>query len=493
MPLNLIATLALATTVAATEPPASAKVSAMARAELARGGSAPLLVSFADGRPLAEVLAGIEGDARVAAAVAHLKRQAQARQSATRQLLEREGITYRPFWIANFIALEGDAELATRLAARPEVKTIELDVRMGLDPVQPAFPQSTKAPSAIEPGVSLVNAPALWAMGFRGQGVLVAGQDTGYQWDHPALRNQYAGWNGTSADHDYHWKDTIASGGGSCGPAASAPCDDNNHGTHTMGTIVGDDGGANQIGVAPGARWIGCRNMDQGAGTPSTYAACFQWFMAPTRVDGSDPDPSRAPHLINNSWGCPPSEGCNTPNILQTVVENTRTAGILVVASAGNSGSSCSTVVDPPAIYAASFVVGAISPSTRAMAGFSSRGPVTVDGSNRIKPDIVAPGVSTRSAVRGGGYASFQGTSMAGPHVAGVAALLMSVDPGLRRDPARVEQILKDTAVADVVTSQTCGGIPPTTIPNPVFGYGRVDALTAVRNGLGLYLKNGFE
>jgi subtilisin family serine protease len=215
--------------------------------------------------------------------------------------------------------------------------------------------------------------------------------------------------------------------------------------------------------------------------------------MAPTRVDGSDPDPSRAPHLINNSWGCPPAEGCNTPNILQTVVENTRTAGILVVASAGNSGSSCSTIVDPPAIYAASLVVGAISPSTRAMASFSSRGPVTVDGSNRIKPDLVAPGVGTRSAVRGGGYASFQGTSMAGPHVAGVAALLMSIDPSLRRDPARVEQILKDTAVADVVTSQTCGGIPPTTIPNPVFGYGRVDALSAARNGLGLLLKNGFE
>lgn len=500
MTTTLITTLALAATLGASPPPPGAKLSPQAEAALARGGSAPLLVSFADERPLAEALAGIEGDARVAAAVAHLQRQAQSRQAATRKLLEREGIAYRPFWVANFIALEGDAELAGRLAARPEVNAIELDVRMGLDPVQPDFPQSTKAPSAIEPGVSLVSAPALWAMGFTGQGVLVGGQDTGYQWDHPALRNQYAGWNGSSANHDYHWKDTIASGGGSCGASAAAPCDDNNHGTHTMGTIVGDDGGANQIGVAPGARWIGCRNMNQGNGTPSTYAGCFEWFMAPTRVNGTDPDPSRAPHIINNSWGCPPSEGCNTPNILQTVVENTRTAGILVVASAGNSGSACSTIVDPPAIYAASFVVGAISPSTRAMAGFSSRGPVTIDGSGRMKPDIVAPGVGTRSAVRGGGYSTFQGTSMAGPHVAGVAALLMSVDPTLRRDPARVEQILRSTAVADVVTSQACPTninwgppIPATTIPNHVFGHGRVDALTAVRDGLGLYMKNGFE
>ncbi len=493
MPMTLIATLALATTVAATEPPAGAKVSALAQAELARGGNAPLLVSFADELPLAEALAGIEGDARVAAAVEHLKRQAASRQAATRKLLEREGVAYRPFWVANFIALEADAGLAARLAARPEVKAIELDVRMGLDPAQPAFPESTKAPSAIEPGVTLVSAPALWAMGFTGQGVLVGGQDTGYQWDHPALRNQYAGWNGSSASHDYHWKDTITSGGGVCGPSTSAPCDDESHGTHTMGTIVGDDGGANQIGVAPGARWIGCRNMNVGFGTPSTYAGCFEWFMAPTRVDGSDPDPSRAPHVINNSWGCPPVEGCNTPNILQTVVENTRTSGILVVASAGNSGSACSTIVDPPAIYAASFVVGAISPTTRAMAGFSSRGPVSIDGSNRMKPDIVAPGTGTRSATPGNQYGSKSGTSMAGPHVAGVAALLMSVDPTLRRDPARVEQILKNSAVADVVTSQSCGGIPATTIPNHVFGHGRVDALTAVRDGLGLYMKNGFE
>ena len=87
--------------------------------------------------------------------------------------------------------------------------------------------------------------------------------------------------------------------------------------------------------------------MDQGNGTPTTYTECFQFFLAPTDLAGNNPDPLRAPHVINNSWGCPASEGCTTPNILQTVVENVRNAGILVVVSAGNSGPNCSTISDP--------------------------------------------------------------------------------------------------------------------------------------------------
>ena len=196
-----------------------------------------------------------------------------------------------------------------------------------------------------------------------------------------------------------------------------------------MGTMVGDGGAGNQIGVAPGARWIGCRNMDQGAGTPATYTECFQWFLAPTDSGGSNPDPSKAPHVINNSWLCPASEGCTDPNVLRTVVENVRAAGIVVVVSAGNSGSRCESISDPPGIYDASLTVGATD-SFDLIAGFSSRGPVTSDGSNRLKPDVSAPGVNVRSSVPADGYNTFFGDEHGGAargRDGGAAAVGLSV------------------------------------------------------------------
>src|SRR4029078_3292034 len=137
------------------------------------------------------------------------------------------------------------------------------------------------------------------------------------------------------------------------------PCDDNGHGTHTMGTVVGDDGAGNQVGMAPGAKWIGCRNMDQGNGTPATYIECMEFFLAPYPVGGTPAqgDPSKAPDITTNSWGCPPSEGCAL-GTLQAAVEAQRAAGILMVVAAGNSGAACSTTTDPPSFYAASYTVG---------------------------------------------------------------------------------------------------------------------------------------
>src|SRR4029077_4971644 len=143
----------------------------------------------------------------------------------------------------------------------------------------------------IEPGINWINAPDVWAQGFTGQGVVVGGNDTGYRWTHLALKNQYRGWDGSAADHNFNWHDSIHSGGGTCGADSQVPCDDDGHGTHTMGTMVGFDGGSNQIGVAPGAKWIGWRNMDQGNGMPSTYSECFQFFIAPTDLNGNNPDP----------------------------------------------------------------------------------------------------------------------------------------------------------------------------------------------------------
>ncbi|MGD1992194.1 MAG: S8 family serine peptidase, partial [Anaerolineae bacterium] len=258
------------------------------------------------------------------------------------------------------------------------------------------------------------------------------------------------------------------------------PCDDHGHGTHTMGTMVGDDGGDNQIGVAPGAEWIGCRNMDRGYGTPASYIECFEFFLAPYPIGGdplTDGRPDLAPDVVNNSWGCPPSEGCD-PDTLRATVEAVRAAGILVVTSAGNSGPICGSVDDPPAIYEAALSVGATYASD-AITSFSSRGPVTVDGSNRRKPDISAPGSGIRSSVPGGGYASMSGTSMAAPHVSGVAALLWSFAPHLLGDVAGTEILMERTA-RPRFTTQGCGGDGPSDVPNHVYGWGVVDALAAV-------------
>jgi serine protease AprX len=439
--------------------------------------------------------AGLAGrEERISLVYHELKELAERSQRPLREELDRAGVPYQPFYVVNMILVEGDRTLLSRLAARREVENVVANphVRQLLPPSQE--PAQERAPLGVEWGVARVNADDLWAQGYTGQGVIIGGQDTGYDWDHPALIGQYRGHNGITTTHDYNWHDAIHSGGGVCGPDSAVPCDDDGHGTHTMGTMVGDDGAGNQIGVAPGAKWIGCRNMDRGVGTPATYAECFQFFLAPYPVGGdpfADGDPSMAPHVINNSWTCPPSEGCSW-DTLQAIVENVRAAGILVVASAGNSGSSCSTVRDPPAIYEAAFSVGATD-SSDTIALFSSRGPVTVDGSQRGKPDVSAPGVVVRSCLPGTSYSYKSGTSMAGPHVAGTAALLWSAQPCLMGEVETSEWIIEQSARARADT--TCGG-DPSGRPNNVYGWGIVDALAAVelaRTGLQIGKQGAFS
>jgi subtilisin family serine protease len=257
-----------------------------------------------------------------------------------------------------------------------------------------------------------------------------------------------------------------------------------------MGTMVGDDGSGNQVGVAPGAKWIGCRNMNDGAGTPASYNECAQWLLAPTDLAGNNPDPAKAPDIVSNSWGCPSSEGCTLGNEVKTAIDNLVAGGILFVAAAGNDGSGCNTIFDQPATLDSAFTIGSTT-STDAMSGFSSRGPVT--GANRVKPDVVAPGSSVRSVTNTSdtAYTTMSGTSMATPHVTGAAALVMAINPALKGDPQRVMDILRQTAVP-ISSTQICGAIPATTFPNPVQGYGRIDAYAAVILADTIF-KNGFE
>jgi uncharacterized repeat protein (TIGR01451 family) len=285
------------------------------------------------------------------------------------------------------------------------------------------------------------------------------------------LIDQYRGWDGATADHDYNWFDAT-------GLSPNTPVDPYGHGTHTMGTMVGNDGLGNQVGVAPGARWIGCRNMNNsGWGSPATYTACYEWFVAPTRTDGSDPRPDLAPDVINNSWSCPTSEGCTDLNVLLDAVQAVRAAGIMTVHSAGNYGSACSTVSEPATIYEESFSVGSTT-SSDTISSFSSRGPVTVDGSNRFKPQVSAPGSGIRSTTNNDGFGYMSGTSMAAPHVAGLAALLISAQPALAGQVDSLENLIEQSALP-LYTTEGCGGDTPTSHPNHTYGWGRVDAWAA--------------
>ena len=416
---------------------------------------------------------------------------AQETQAPVIAALEGMGVSYRSYWAVNAIWVRGDASVIRALAQRSDVAHLYANPRVRAErPMvdEEALNRAIAAVASIEWNISKIQAPDVWAEGYTGQGVVIGGQDTGYDWDHPGLINQYRGWNGSSADHNYNWHDSVHVSGSSCGADSPEPCDDQGHGTHTMGTMVGNDmdpgdpswpdGAENAVGVAPGARWIGCRNMNAGDGTPARYIECYQWFIAPTDLNNQNADPSKAPHVINNSWSCPPSEGCTDPNVMLTVVENIRAAGIVTVHSAANDGPSCSTVSDPAAIYDDSYTVGATT-STDAIASYSSRGPVTVDGSNRLKPDISAPGSNIRSTTRGGNYeGGWNGTSMAGPHVAGMVALLISAQPSLASDVDQIESIINLSAVPRT-TTQGCGGDGPADVPNNVYGYGRIDAWAA--------------
>lgn len=427
-----------------------------------------------------------------------LRRHAAATAAPLLDQLRRQGIPHRSLWIAGAVWARVPSHQLAALADRPEVRAIVANPRIAARlprPRRPATDLVTNSSLSCPPtsttwGVERVGAPAFWALGIAGRGVVVAGQDTGYEYLHPALRDRYRGAGGS---HDYAWWDAIHEDLGNtpnpCGVDSPAPCDDNGHGTHTMGTMVGRDVGSDPpsspvrtYGVAPEATWIGCRNMDSGVGTPASYIECFQFFLAPTRRDGSDADPDLAPDVINNSWGCPPSEGCEGEQTaaLEAAAAAVRAAGIVVVASAGNSGSSCGSIVDPPATFDGALVVGATN-SEDQIASFSSRGPIGA----RIGPDLVAPGVNVCSSRPGHTYGVLNGTSMAGPHVSGLVALLVQMRGCLRGEVDHIEALLRETA-QPLTGTQSCGGVAGSAIPNNTFGHGLAQGVLP-----GCYVENG--
>jgi Subtilase family len=284
----------------------------------------------------------------------------------------------------------------------------------GLDvvnkPVQPLAP-----PVTTPYGVDLVGAPSAWAQGAAGAGLVFGSIDTGVDHTHEALRDNY---RGTGADgslqHDYNWFDMSPT-------PAQAPKDVNGHGTHTTGSAVGKG-----IGVAPEAKWIGVNGL---AGTADAALKALLWMQAPTRLDGTAPDPSLAPDVVGMSWWM----GSSSQDLFRESILNLRAAGIEPVKSAGNQGPAGRTITSPgqyPELYAVAAV-----DSKGGVAKFSSRGPAPYpSGSTTPKPDFAAPGVDIISSTPGGRYGKMSGTSMAQPHMSGVLLDILSKYPQLTHD-----------------------------------------------------------
>ncbi len=437
--------------------------------ELAENGSATYIVYLHDKADFG--LAQMQPDAlsRRQAIVKSLQETAWGSQAALLAFLDRQTSAGHvkqatPYWIFNGVAVMGDRDTLLALAARGDVERIQANHVRRLDAqaeiVSDAQPPDISASTAaVEWNVARVRANEVWnVLGLTGQGVVVANLDTGVYYQHPALARQYRGFSANGIDHNYNWYDVTNT-------YPAAPDDGNGHGTHTMGTIAGaDSSGTSQIGVAPGVRWIAVKVFDDaGNTTDAQIHSALQWVIAPTNLQGQNPDPAKAPDIVSNSWG-------DTASSDQTFWQDVlalRSAGILTVFAGGNAGPASGSV-DSPASYPQSFAVGATT-SDDVVAGFSGRGPSPW---GEIKPDIVAPGVNIRSAlppVRSStGYGYMSGTSMATPHAAGVAALLLQGQPSLTV-----------TATEFVLTS-TVAPLPNRSLsPNNNYGWGLLDAYQA--------------
>ncbi len=425
-----------------------------------------LFVIMRDQADLSRVDPGLDQKARASAVYAELTTLAEDSQSDLRATLDGLGIGYRPYYLVNALEVDGGGILRLYLLTRPDVA--EVLMSQHLRPVfrEGAVAQGNEpAPTGPEWNLTQIGVDRVWSeLGVTGAGIVVGQSDSGVDGDHPAIAAQYRG----SDDGDnYNWLDPWE--------GTASPTDHGGHGTHTLGTILGTGG----IGVAPDAEWFACRNLARNLGNPALYLECMEFMLAPYPADGNslrDGNPALGAHVINNSWGCPPIEGCD-PSSLGPAVAALRTAGIFVVASAGNDGPRCSTVVDPIAIYDGAFSVAAID-SFGELADFSSRGPVPADGLS--KPDIAAPGVAVLSSMPGGTYTSNSGTSMAGPHIVGVVALMWSANPALIGDIDTTERLIRETA-APYTGQLTAPNCDLAAHPEWAVGAGVVDAFAAVQ------------
>ena len=410
---------------------------------------------------------------------------AERTQKDLRAYLDKAGVAYQAFYIANKILVYGGSyDVRVQVAARPDVAQVTANHKVQIEePFRNDDPGQT---AAVETNITFIKAPQVWALGYTGQGTVMAGNDTGLDWDHPALIRQYRGCLNpptcSSVDHNYNWWDATDT-------YPTVPGDGHGHGTHTSGTMVGEDASlTNQIGVAPDARLVHCKNMNNsGSGSEATFTECFQWDLAPWDLNQQNANPALAPDAVNNSWG---HSGGNQ-NQYRDEILALHAAGILIEVSSGNEGSGCASLRSP-GDYTEVLTTGSVNHASSfpgTMTGFSSRGPSDLDGN--YFPDITAPGENIRSSVPGGTYeGGWSGTSMAGPHATALVGLMWSACPAFRGMVEETIAIITDTASPVTSYVGSCGG-NYVTGPNNDWGYGTIDALAAVNAILGLCAEQG--
>lgn len=427
-----------------------------------------IFVILKDQADLSTISADLPWQEKREAVYQTLVEQANTDQAGLRALLDRYGIAYTPYYLVNAIEVQGGPLVRAWLEARPEVDRI-IDSPILRPLPQPLSASGGDLPAPSEPtwNVSSIQADRVWeTLGVTGEGIRVGISDSGVQGNHPAIQAAYVG----AEDGDTPaWLDLWY--------RTTTPTDISGHGTAVASLVAGIN-----TGVAPDAEWMGCVNLARNLSNSAYYVGCMQFLLAPYPQGGdpfTDGEPAEGAQVMNYSWGCPTVEGCDVDTLLPAVTA-LRAAGIFQVAASGNQGMEgyCATVNDPPAIYDQVFTVGAID-SDGNMSTFSSIGPVVVDGSLRIKPDILAPGEDVIAANANSSYGTVDGTSFSSPLVSGVVALMWSANPALIGNVDLTEQLLRESATPYAGPLPECplneqnGASAPT--------YGILNAYEAVR------------
>ncbi|KAA3637864.1 MAG: T9SS C-terminal target domain-containing protein [Calditrichaeota bacterium] len=377
--------------------------------------------------------------------------------SKLNQQFNKSNRRIKTHWLINVIEADLTKDEIYQYASDNDVVTIYLEPEIELIPVDETEKDIQKNSATAQNNLLFINARQAWQQGFTGEGRVVCSFDTGVEGDHPALAPR---WKGLDGDSSAAWFDPTDN---EPFPHIFTDCGCNiNHGTHTMGIMVGVNPSTNDtIGVAPGAKWISAGVLDiPGA----SFLDAFEWAADPDRNPNTISD---VPDVINHSWGLVYNGVCD--DIFYSIIENTEALGIVNIFSAGNEGSNAGTIRNPANRALDSldcFAVGNVNDETGVVLSNSSRGPTSCP-SPAIKPNVAAPGYLINSSISGGGYALLSGTSMAAPHVSGLVALLRQKNPN-----ATVDEIKN----AILLSADNNGE----TVPNNNIGWGIIDCNAAL-------------